>query len=134
MADQGFCPIGSRVPLVMEKLEDAKDETGREVIYAVNVTTRPDRIVERAAKVCRTWCEYDHGRCFYDRFWRTSAARRDPAIRVPVYVHRTMHAALTRYPGHGIALRPFAQIVRLLGADQFQTGSVTGKSRHDSAR
>ena len=41
MADQEFCPIRSRVPLVMERLEDAKDETGRQVLYAVNVTTRP---------------------------------------------------------------------------------------------
>jgi ribulose-bisphosphate carboxylase large chain len=31
-------------------------------------------------------------------------------------------------------MRPLAQIIRLLGADQLQTGSVTGKSRHDAAR
>ena len=45
-----------------------------------------------------------------------------------------MHEALTRYPGHGIAMRPLARILRLLGADQLQTGSVGGRTGHEAAR
>ena len=134
MADQEFCPIGSRVPLVMERLEDAKDETGRQVLYAVNVTTRPDRIVERAARAIKLGANMILVDAFATGFGTLQLLAEDPAIRVPIHVHRTMHAALTRYPGHGIAMRPLAQIIRLLGADQLQTGSVTGKTRHDAAR
>jgi ribulose-bisphosphate carboxylase large chain len=134
MADQEFCSLENRVPLVMTELDDAKDETGRRVLYAVNVTTRPDQIVERAARAIELGANMIMVNAFATGFGVLQVLSQDPAIRVPIHVHRTMHAALTRYPGHGIAMRPLAQIMRFLGADQLQTGSVTGKSIHDAAR
>jgi ribulose-bisphosphate carboxylase large chain len=134
MADQEFCSIESRVPLVMTELDDAKDETGQRVLYAVNVTTRPDRIVERAAQAIELGANMIMVDAFATGFGALQALSEDPAIQVPIHVHRTMHAALTRYPGHGIAMRPLAQLLRFVGADQLQTGSVTGKTRHDAAR
>ncbi len=134
MADQEFCSIESRVPLVMAELEDAKDETGRQVLYGVNVTTRPDRIVERAVRAVELGANMVMVDAFTAGFGAVQALAGDRAIRVPIHVHRTMHAALTRYPGQGIAMRPLAQMLRFLGADQLQTGSVTGKTRHDTAR
>lgn len=134
MADQEFCPIRSRVPLVMERLEDAKDETGRQVLYAVNVTTRPDRITERGALAIALGANMILVDAFTTGFGAVQLLAEDQAIRVPIHVHRTMHEALTRYPGHGIAMRPLARILRLLGADQLQTGSVGGKTGHEAAR
>jgi ribulose-bisphosphate carboxylase large chain len=134
MADQEFCPIESRVPLVMAELDDAKDETGRQVLYAVNVTARTDKIVERAAGAIDLGANMIMVDAFATGFGAVQALAENPDIRVPVHVHRTMHAALTRYPGHGIAMRPLAQMIRLLGADQLQTGTVTGKTPHDAAR
>jgi ribulose-bisphosphate carboxylase large chain len=134
MANQEFCPIESRVPLVMTELDDAKDETGQRVLYAVNVTTRPDRIVERAARAIELGANMIMVDAFATGFGALELLAGDPSIRVPIHVHRTMHAALTRYPGHGIAMRPLAQILRFLGADQLQTGSVAGKTPHDVAR
>ena len=90
--------------------------------------------MERAARAIELGANMIMVDAFTAGFGAIQLLAEDPAIRVPIHVHRTMHAALTRYPGHGIAMRPLAQIIRLLGGDQLQTGSVTGKSRHDVAR
>jgi ribulose-bisphosphate carboxylase large chain len=43
-----------------------------------------------------------------------------------------MHAAMTRNPEHGIAMRPFARLVRMVGGDQLHTGTASGKMGHAS--
>lgn len=48
LTNQPFCPLLERVEEVMAALDRAKDETGKKVLYAVNVTTGGDRIVECA--------------------------------------------------------------------------------------
>ena len=37
---------------------------------------------------------------------------------------------MTRNPEHGIAMRPLARLVRMLGGDQLHTGTVSGKMAH----
>ena len=48
LTDQTFCPMDERLQAVMAKLDEAKSETGQEVLYAVNISARADDIVERA--------------------------------------------------------------------------------------
>lgn len=132
LTDQTFCPIDRRLPLVMKRLEEAKDETGREVLYAVNISTRADRIVERALHATGLGANMVMVDIFTTGFGALQALGEDPRIKVPVHVHRTMHAAFTRNPEHGIAMRPLARIIRLLGADQLHTGTVGGKMSHDA--
>ena len=60
------------------------------------------------------------------------ALAEDPSIKVPLHIHRTMHAAMTRNPDHGIAMRPFARLVRMAGGDQLHTGTASGKMGHAS--
>ena len=50
LTNQTFCPLFERLEAVMDALDRAKDETGKQVLYAVNVTTGGDRIVELAHK------------------------------------------------------------------------------------
>jgi ribulose-bisphosphate carboxylase large chain len=132
LTDQKFCPIDQRLPLVMKRLEEAKDETGREVLYAVNISTRADRIVERARHAVELGANMIMIDIFTTGFGALQALGEDPGIKVPIHVHRTMHAAFTRNPGHGIAMRPLARIIRMLGADQLHTGTVSGKMSHDA--
>ena len=42
-----------------------------------------------------------------------------------------MHAAMTRDPEHGVAMRTFCRMVRMAGGDQLHTGTVSGKMDHD---
>jgi ribulose-bisphosphate carboxylase large chain len=55
-------------------------------------------------------------------------------FKVPIHMHRAMHAAFTRNPKHGISMLPLAKIARMLGGDQLHTGSGAGKMGSDEER
>jgi ribulose-bisphosphate carboxylase large chain len=131
LTDQKFCPLEERLSLVMDKLNQVKDETGRTVLYAVNISTAGDRILERAKLAQRLGANMlmiDVIVCGFDA---VRAVAEDPSIRLPLHIHRTMHAAITRNREHGIAMRPLCRLVRMLGGDQLHTGTVSGKMEHD---
>lgn len=131
LTDQKFCPLHERLPLIMEKLDQVKSETGRTVLYAVNISTAGDRILERAREAVRAGANMlmiDVLVCGFDAI---RVVAEDTGIGLPIHVHRTMHAAMTRNREHGIAMRPFCRMVRMLGGDQLHTGTVSGKMEHD---
>jgi len=130
LTDQEFCPVRERLPRVMERLEEAKSETGHEVLYAVNITTRADMIVELAEEMTELGANMLMLDVLTAGFSALQALAGEPNIHVPIHVHRTMHAAMTRNPEHGIAMRPIARLVRMLGGDQLHTGAVSGKMHH----
>lgn len=132
LTDQKFCPLFERLSAVMARLDEAKTETGRNVLYAVNVTTRADKILERAEHAVELGANMLMVDVISAGFSAVQALAEDPSINVPIHVHRTMHAAMTRNPEHGIAMRTFAKLVRMLGGDQLHTGSVSGKMSHDA--
>jgi ribulose-bisphosphate carboxylase large chain len=131
LTDQKFCPFAKRLPLVMEKLNQVKDETGRNVLYAVNISTAGDKILKRAKQAKAMGANMlmiDVIVCGLDA---VRVIAEDPSINLPLHIHRTMHAAITRNREHGIAMRPFCRLVRMLGGDQLHTGTVSGKMDHD---
>ncbi len=127
LTDQKFCPLMSRLEMVMEALEKAKEETGRQVLYALNVTTGGDRILEVASNAVKAGANMLMVDVLTSGFSAVQCLAADPSINVPIHVHRTMHGALTRNPEHGIAMRPIAKLVRVCGGDQLHTGTVSGK-------
>jgi ribulose-bisphosphate carboxylase large chain len=127
LTNQTFCPLFERLEAVMDALDRAKDETGKQVLYAVNVTTGGDRIVELAHKAVSAGANMLMVDVLTAGFSAIQALAEDPAINVPIHEHRTMHGALTRNPHHGIAMRPIAKLVRSAGGDQLHIGSVSGK-------
>ena len=132
LTDQKFCPIAQRLPLVMEHLDRVKSATGRNVLYAVNISTAGDRILERAEQAKELGANMlmiDVIVCGFDAI---RVVAEDPSINLPLHIHRTMHAAITRNPEHGISMRPFCRLVRMLGGDQLHTGTVSGKMEHDT--
>jgi ribulose-bisphosphate carboxylase large chain len=124
LVNQKFCPLRERVTKVMEALDKAKEETGRTVLYAVNVTATINRILEFAETAI------DHGAnmlmidVITAGFPALQILAEDPSINVPLHVHRTMHAAMTRNPKHGVHMIVIAKLVRLAGGDQLHTGAV----------
>jgi ribulose-bisphosphate carboxylase large chain len=116
----------------MSRLDDAKEETGQQVLYAVNVTTRADRVVARAKEAIGLGANMIMIDVMVTGFSALQALGEDTAIRVPIHVHRTMAAAMTRNQGHGIAWRPLARLVRMLGGDQVHTGTVNGNSSYNA--
>jgi len=127
LTSQGFNPIEERVSNVMEALDRAKEETGRTVLYAVNVTADVDRIWKNIE------IALDNGaNCIMVDFLCTGLPilrkiAEDPSVKVPIHVHRCLHAAMTRNPEHGIHMLVLAKLVRLAGGDQLHTGTAKGK-------
>lgn len=131
LTDQKFCPIAKRLPLIMEQMDRVKSQTGRTVLYAVNISTAGDKILERAEQAKEMGANMlmiDVIVCGFDAI---RVIAEDPSINLPLHIHRTMHAAITRNREHGIAMRPFCRLVRMLGGDQLHTGTVSGKMDHD---
>jgi ribulose-bisphosphate carboxylase large chain len=132
LTNQGFCPIAERLPLIMEQLDRVRSDTGRNVLYAVNISTAGDKILERAemAKdMGANMLMIDVIVCGFDA---VRVVAEESSIRLPLHIHRTMHAAITRNREHGISMRPFCRLVRMLGGDQLHTGTVSGKMEHDT--
>jgi ribulose-bisphosphate carboxylase large chain len=132
LTDQKFCLMAERLPAVMEQLDRVKDDTGRTVLYAVNVSAPGDKIVQRAEEAIDLGANMlmiDFVVCGLDS---VRVLAEDPSIQLPLHVHRTMHAAMTRDPEHGIAMRTFCRMIRMAGGDQLHTGTISGKMDHDT--
>ena len=134
LTNQRFCPIKERLPAVMEALDRVREETGRTVLYALNVTARPDRLLETADWAVENGANMLMVDVLTAGFSAVRMLAEDPSIRVPIHVHRTMHAAITRNPKHGIDMMVVAKLVRLVGGDQLHTGTAAGKMESDVER
>jgi len=132
LTSQKFNPIPERVTYVMEALDRVREETGRTVLYAVDVTADMDRMWDNVETAL------DHGaNCIMVDvlcvgFPVLRALAEDPSVNVPIHVHRTMHAAMTRVASHGIHMMVLAKLVRLAGGDQLHTGTARGKMEKPS--
>jgi len=122
LVDQSFCPLKQRVPAIAEAIDKVRSETGRNMLHATNISTRTDQIVDVARNVIELGANQvmvDVITCGYDAVQALSEAD----LGVPIHVHRTMHAAFTRDPEHGIDMKVIAQLVRLCGGDALHIGS-----------
>ncbi len=131
LVNQSFCPIEERTINVLSKLDQVKEETGRTVIHAVNVSAKHNvmwRHIDTAL---------DNGaKCLMIDVLLTGIHEladmaSDQGIKVPIHVHRTMHAAMTRNPYHGISMLVLAKFMRMAGGDQLHIGSY-GQGKMDS--
>ncbi len=128
LTDQKFCPMDDRIPMVMEALDSAREQTGKKVLYAVNITSNePIEQAERAKSSGANMLMIDVITNGFGALYELSSAE----LGLPIHVHRTMHAAFTRDPEHGISMLPLAKITRLAGGDQLHIGTVSGKMEGD---
>jgi ribulose-bisphosphate carboxylase large chain len=128
LTDQAFCPIAERAPLVLESLDEARSQTGKGCLYAVNITAGERQLLERLDTVTDAGANCVMIDVLTAGFDTLAALRR--ATKLPIHVHRTMHGALTRSADFGIDMLPIARLVRLCGGDQLHIGSASGKMEH----
>ena len=131
LSNQPFCPIDERTVNVLEKLDLVKEETGRNVIHAVNVTATHDVMWRRIEDALDNGAKCLMIDVILTGYQELAQMARDPSVKVPIHVHRTMHAAFTRNPLHGISMLPIAKIVRMTGGDQLHIGSY-GQGKMDT--
>lgn len=124
--NQDFCKFEDRISRVLEYADQIKSKTGRQVIYAANITGTIDVMLNRAEYVVD-----QGGKCLMIDVITTgfSAVQyiREQDYGLPIHGHRAMHGALTRHPDHGIHMRVLAMMYRLTGVDGIHTGTIFGK-------
>jgi ribulose-bisphosphate carboxylase large chain len=131
LTNQKFCPLDDRVSAVMTALDKATAETGRKFLYAVNVTSKFDKVMELAERALAHGANTLMIDALTSGLSTVQRLAEDPSIKVPLHIHRTMHGALTRNPRHGIHMLALAKLLRLAGGDQLHTGTAVGKMDHD---
>lgn len=127
LGNQKFCPLEDRVVNVMESLDRAKSETGRQVFYAVNVTGNYDSMTKMVDVAIGHGANMIMVDVLTAGFSAVQRLAQDSSIKVPLHIHRAMHAAMTRNPRHGIHTTVITKLMRLAGADQAHTGAAAGK-------
>ncbi len=136
LVDQKFCPLEDRVRLIAEAIDKVKDETGHRMLHATNVSTRADKIVEVAERALKAGANQLMVDVITTSYAGIQALAEEKSIKVPIHVHRTTHAALTRNPKHGISMTVIAKLSRLSGGDglhvgTFGVGKMHGKPEKD---
>ena len=127
LASQKFCPLEERLAKVMEELDKAKEETDRKPLYALNISSRIDKMLTLADLAVEQGANCVMVDVILTGFSSLRVLAEDPSIKVPIHVHRAMHGAFTRNPKHGISMKVVAELVRLAGGDQLHTGTAAGK-------
>ena len=126
LSSQTFNPFEDRVVKTLDVRDRAEDQTGEKKVYMVNVTAETEEMLRRAAFVEEQGGEYvmvDILTCG----WSALQTLRDHDLNLVVHAHRAGHAAFTKNPKHGIAMRVIAKLVRIVGLDQVHVGAVVGK-------
>ena len=92
----------------------------------INITAETQTMINRAQTVVDQGGEYvmvDILTCG----WSALQTLRDQNFKLVIHAHRAGHAAFTKNPLHGIAMKPIATVARVIGVDQLHVGTVVGK-------
>ncbi len=126
LSSQKFNPFEDRLVQTLESRDKAEQETGERKVYMINVTAETQTMLKRAQLVLDSGGEYvmvDILTCG----WSALQTLKDQNFKLVIHAHRAGHAAFTKNPLHGIAMRPIATVARIIGVDQLHVGTVVGK-------
>jgi ribulose-bisphosphate carboxylase large chain len=126
LGSQKFNPFEDRLMKTLESRDRAEGETGEKKVYMVNITAETDEMLRRAEAVVNHGGEYvmiDILTCGFAAL----QTLRDRCFNLMIHAHRAGHAAFTKDPKHGIAMRVVAKVARMVGVDQLHVGTVVGK-------
>ncbi|MBN2043039.1 MAG: type III ribulose-bisphosphate carboxylase [Candidatus Aenigmarchaeota archaeon] len=118
-----YCRFEDRVPLILEALDKAEEETGRRIGYSPNITAPADVMEERAYYARKHGSKY----IMVDVVtagWSGLQYIRNLNMGMIIHAHRAGHAAFTKSPEHGISMLTIAKLCRLIGVDQIHVGTA----------
>ena len=126
LSSQSFNPFEERLIKTLESRDKAQEETNERKVYMINITAETQTMLKRAQNVVDQGGEYvmvDILTCG----WSALQTLRDQNFKLVIHAHRAGHAAFTKNPLHGIAMKPIATVARVIGVDQLHVGTVLGK-------
>jgi len=126
LSNQRFNLFRNRVIKTLRMRDRAEKKTGERKVYLPNITAETNEMIRRAEFV-----EENNGRyAMVDVLTIGSSALqtiRDCNFDLVLHGHRAMHAAITKNHKHGISMRVFAKVFRIVGVDQLHIGTIVGK-------
>jgi ribulose-bisphosphate carboxylase large chain len=126
LSSQRFNPFEDRIVETLEARDKAQEETGERKVYMANITAETQTMLKRAEYVLNHGGKYvmvDILTCG----WSALQTLRDQNFKLVIHAHRAGHAAFTKNPKHGIAMRVIAKVARIIGVDQLHVGTIVGK-------
>ena len=132
LSSQSFNPFEERLSQTLESRDKAQEETNERKVYMINITAETQTMLKRAQSVVDQGGEYvmvDILTCG----WSALQTLRDQEFKLVIHAHRAGHAAFTKNPLHGIAMKPIAIVARVIGVDQLHVGTVVGKMSETKA-
>jgi len=128
LADPDFCRMDARIEVSEKAIERARKETGRKVLYTVNVTDRPDVMFEKARKAVKLGASALMVNVYSVGYGAMQAIAEDPAITVPVLGHPSFAGTFFESPEYGLTSNlVLGKFARLSGVDMIIYPSPYGK-------
>ena len=118
-----YSPLKERVAVIMPKILDHEQKTGKKVMYAFGIShTDPDEMMRNHDLVLQAG-----GNCAViniNSIGMGAMAFLRKRSGLVLHAHRNGWDVLTRHPGIGLDFRVWQQFWRLLGVDQFQINGI----------
>jgi ribulose-bisphosphate carboxylase large chain len=130
-ADPRHAPLAERIPAVMDVVRRHRDRTGKQVMFAFNISDETDAMRRHADLIAS-----EHGNCaMVSLNWCGLSAVRSlrRACDLVLHGHRNGFGALSRHPALGISFQPYQALWRLAGVDHLHVHGLQGKFSQDDA-
>jgi 2,3-diketo-5-methylthiopentyl-1-phosphate enolase len=96
-------PTMERLQVCRSIINDVKQQTGKEILYAVNLTGRADKILRHAKDLVRAGANALLLNVLTYGFGILEALAAEPGIDVPIFAHPALAGAWCGAPQHGLA-------------------------------
>lgn len=103
MADLEVAPTLKRLEACRKVLDEVKQQTGRTVLYAVNVTGSAGNLIEKARLLVREGANALLLNVLTYGYSVLDALAADPEINVPIFAHPALAGAMCAAPDYGLA-------------------------------
>jgi 2,3-diketo-5-methylthiopentyl-1-phosphate enolase len=103
MGDLEVAPTSKRLKACRKVLDEVKRETGRTVLYAVNLTGAADKLIKKARRLVHDGANALLLNVLTYGFSVLDALATDPEIKVPIFAHPALAGAFCASPDYGMA-------------------------------
>jgi 2,3-diketo-5-methylthiopentyl-1-phosphate enolase len=102
MADLASAPTFERLKACREVIDRTREQTGKELLYAINLTGRGNQLVDKARRLVAAGANALLFNALTYGFSALEALALDPEINVPIFAHPALAGALCGAPDHGL--------------------------------
>jgi 2,3-diketo-5-methylthiopentyl-1-phosphate enolase len=102
MADLASAPTFERLKACREVIDRTHEQTGKELLYAINLTGRGNELVDKARRLVAAGANALLFNALTYGFSALEALALDPEINVPIFAHPALAGALCGAPDHGL--------------------------------